>query len=105
MKKEDFKKLKPNMYDMVNAFNVCYAEDLSIILHKKSFEKGVFWVLKFLEDKFNDFTENEKLAIEEYKTNKLSAVKFLMSESGYKLTEAKDFLDKHSNLSESELEN
>jgi hypothetical protein len=99
MKKEDFKKMKPNMNDMVNAFNLCYIEEESAILNRNSFDKGVFWVLKFLEDKFSDFTENEQLAIEEYKTNKISAVKFLMSESNYGLKEAKDFLDKHSNLS------
>jgi ribosomal protein L7/L12 len=53
-------------------------------------------VLRFLEDKFSEFTENEQLAIEEYKTNKISAVKFLMSESNYGFKQAKDFLDKHS---------
>lgn len=99
MKKEDFKKLHPNMYDMSNGFLKWHEETGYMYSDQVSFNKGVFWVLKFLEDKFNDFTENEKLAIEEYKTNKLSAVKFLMSESGYKLKEAKDFLDKHSNLS------
>ena len=99
MKKEDFKKMHPNMYDMTNAFDECHSEGEYILLNQRSFNKGVFWVLKFLEDKFSDFTENEQLAIEEYKTDKLSAVKFLISESGYSLKEAKDFLDKHSNLS------
>jgi len=45
----------------------------------------------------NTLTENELLAIEEFKTDKLSAVKFLMAVSGYRVKQAKDFLELHSN--------
>ena len=47
------------------------------------------------EYKISGLTENELLAIEEFKTDKLSAVKFLMAVSNYGLKQAKDFLDKH----------
>ena len=97
MRKEDFKNIQPNMYEINKAFNDWRGEESHKIIDQISFNKGVFWVLRFLEDKFSDFTENEQLAIEEYKTNKISAVKFLMSESNYGLKQAKDFLDKHSN--------
>jgi hypothetical protein len=99
MKKKDFKNMEPNMFEIVGAFNNWHGEESHKSIDQISFNKGVFWVLRFLEDKFSDFTENEELAIEEYKTNKISAVKFLMSESNYGLKQAKDFLDKHSNLS------
>ncbi len=62
-----------------------------------SFTKGINAIRSFILDKLSDFTEAEQLAIEEYKTNKLSAVKFLMSESKMGLKQAKDFLDKYSN--------
>ena len=93
MKKEDFKKLQPDLYETSKGFTETHNES-SNLLNEQSFNKGVYWILRYLEDKFSDFTENELLAIEEYKTNKLSAVKFLMSESNYGLKEAKDFLDK-----------
>ena len=96
MKKNDFKKLQPNMYDIVNGFNKWNEETDYKNSDQVSFNKGVFWVLNYLENKFSDFTDDELLAIEEFKTDKLSAVKFLMSESNYGLREAKDFLDKHS---------
>ena len=93
MKKEDFKKLQPDLYEISKGYFTTHNES-SNLLNEQSFNKGVYWILRYLEDKFSDFTENELLAIEEYKTNKLSAVKFLMSESNYGLKEAKDFLDK-----------
>jgi hypothetical protein len=50
------------------------------------------------ESSTSELNEVELMAIEEYKTNKLSAVKFLMHESNYRLKEANDFLDKHTNI-------
>jgi ribosomal protein L7/L12 len=94
MNKQEFLNIFPNDREIAILFNGEYS---TYKIDPVSFTKGVNAIKSFILDKLSDFTEAEKLAIEEYKTNKLSAVKFLMSESKMGLKQAKDFLDKYSN--------
>lgn len=67
--------------------------------HKTTFQNAQKVLIDFILSRCTNLSNAEQLAIEEYKMNKISAVKFLMSENNIGLKDAKDFLDKHSNLS------
>ena len=106
MKKQDLKKLLPTESEKDNMWFEEWRSrpfkengELYNESHKVTFEHAQKILIDYLLNKCTNLTESEQLAIDEYKTNKISAVKFLMRENNMGLKETKDFLDKHSNLS------
>lgn len=102
MRKQDLEKLLPTESEKDNMWFEEWRSrpfkengELYNESHKVTFEHAQKILIDYLLSKCDDLTEIEVLAIEEYKTNKLSAVKFLMAENNIGLKKAKDFLDKY----------
>lgn len=90
MNKHDLLKILPNEKDIHNMY--CEADRMRPT-DKTTYEKAQKDIMDFLLSKVTSFTEVELLAIDEYKSNKLEAVKFLMKENNWGLKQTKDFLD------------
>lgn len=94
MNKEQFKKLLPSEKEKRDMYFVHIQHRET---DKIAYDAALFDLAQFILSKLPSLTDAELMAIEEYKVNKLSAVKFLKSENNCTLKEAIDFLEEHTN--------